>query len=99
MKKGYLIDKSKCDCNVKEFFDNAAKIMGVTVTDKTRYDCRKICVSKLVLDRIWQHYSKRRGYRNYEITSLLLQYGPKATLKRDAYCFEVEDGFIVDEEE
>lgn len=98
MKKRYSIDKSKCECGVVEFFANAAEIIGaITWPYKTQYDCRKICVSERVQDCIWKHYSKSMGFTDKEIATLLLHYGPKATIKDDLYCFEVEDGFITNE--
>lgn len=99
MKKRYSIDKSKCECGVVSFFINAAEVMGATITHKTQYDCSKICVSERVQECIWKHYSKSLGYTDEEIAELLLHYGPKATIKDDSFCFEVEDGFVTNNEE
>ena len=45
MKKRYSISEDDCKVCIVDFYDNVAKISGYHVTDKTSYDCRKICVS------------------------------------------------------
>ena len=50
MKKRYSIPKEQCVCGITELYDNAAKIMGISSIEKIQYDCRKISITKKVLD-------------------------------------------------
>lgn len=97
MLKRYSLSQSDCECGLGEFYENAAKRLGVKITEKTQYDCRKICVTKLVQDRIWKHYYDE-GHSNAEIGVLFLHLGPKANLDGDALEFTVEDGFVAEGE-
>lgn len=93
MKKRYSISVDECKCGLDDFYENAARIIGLPVTDKTVFDCRKICVTKAVQEIIWKHYLEN-GFSNGSITSLLLMAGPKANLEGNSLEFEVEDGFV-----
>lgn len=83
MKKRYSISKEQCTCGISELYDNVAKIMGVLDLSKVVYDCRKLSITKKVLDCLY-------GF----ITTCMLLYGPKADLDGDGYAVEVEDGFV-----
>lgn len=96
MPKRYSLSKGDCGCGLEVFYENAAKIIGVDITNDTRYDCRKICVTKPVQNYIWEHYSEE-GYSDEKIAALLLQYGPKANLSGETLEFTVEDGFVTEE--
>ena len=44
MNKRYSIADSDCKVKIGKFYENAARISGYSVTDKTKFDCRKIWV-------------------------------------------------------
>lgn len=76
----------------RKFLANVAKIIGITVTDNTVYDCRKIRVTVPVQNCIFAYY-KENGFSNAAISCNWLMRGPKADLTGDDLAFEVEDGF------
>ena len=93
MRKRYSISANECSCGLNEFYENAAKISREEITEKTCYDCRKICVTKAVQKCIWEIYLSE-GFSSDSIASLLLMAGPKANLEGNSLEFEVEDGFV-----
>lgn len=95
MTKRYYISEDECAAPLPVFCDNTAKIAGY-LTDNVRYDCRKIRVNKAVQDIIWKFYSEN-GYSDTTISSMLLNFGPKANLKGDGLIFELDDGFVMEE--
>ena len=54
MKKRYSIPKEQCTCGISELYDNVAKIMGVSDLSKVVYDCRKLSITKKVLDCLYK---------------------------------------------
>lgn len=93
MKKRYSIPKEQCTCGISELYDNVAKIMGISDVSKVVYDCRKLSITKKVLNCMYEFY--RLENRDDEfITTCMLLYGPKADLDVDGYEVEVEDGFV-----
>ena len=70
-----------------------AKIMGVSDLSKVVYDCRKLSITKKVLDCLYEFY-RSENQSDETITTSMLLYGPKADLDGDGYEVEVEDGFI-----
>ena len=52
MKKRYSIPKEQCTCGISELYDNVAKILGISDVSKAVYDCRKLSITKKVLDYI-----------------------------------------------
>lgn len=97
MLKRYSLSPADCECGLAEFYENAAKKLDIRITEKTQFDCRKICVTKPVQDCIWKHYYDK-GHSNAEISALFLQLGPKANLDGEAFEFTVEDGFVTEGE-
>ena len=83
-----IIRKTK----IENFYANVAKIIRITVTDNTVYDCRKIRVTVPVQNCIFAYY-KENGFSNAAISCNWLMRGPKADLTGDDLAFEVEDGF------
>lgn len=92
MKKKYSISSFQCCQSIENFYANVAKIIGITVTDNTVYDCRKIRVTVPVQNCIFAYY-KENGFSNAAISCNWLMRGPKADLTGDDLAFEVEDGF------
>ena len=96
MKKRYSISEADCKVCIADFYNNAAKIAGYHVTNKTSYDCRKICVSKSVEKLIREYYEENGTSKELTGTYWVLV-GPKASIDSDDFVFEIEDGFVVAE--
>ena len=93
MKKRYSIPKEQCTCGISELYDNVAKVIGISDVSKAVYDCRKLSITKKVLDCMYEFY--RLENRDDEfITTCMLLYGPKADLDGEGYEVEVEDRFV-----
>lgn len=102
MTKNVQLSKEDCYCDLTDFYENVARKIPVGITDRTLFDCRKICVTKLVQDTLWSYYREEQHISNMDITAIFLIYGPKANLKKAKdmpYRAEVEDGFISYDEE
>lgn len=93
MKKRYSIPKEQCTCGISELYDNVAKILGISDVSKSVYDCRKLFITKKVLDRLYKFYHSE-NQSDETIATCMLLYGPKADLDGDGYEVEVEDGFV-----
>ena len=93
MKKRYSISKEQCTCGISELYDNVAKIMGVLDLSKVVYDCRKLSITKKVLDSLYE-FNHSEYQSDETITTCMRLYGPKADLDGDGYAVEVEDGFV-----
>lgn len=65
MVKSVQLRKEDCYCDLTEFYENVARKIPVEITDKTCFDCRKICVTKLVQEASWSYYrdEKRKDRR------------------------------------
>lgn len=96
MKKRYSISEDDCKVCIADFYNNAAKIAGYHVTNKTSYDCRKICVSKSV-EKLIREYYEENGTSKEPIGTYWVLVGPKASIDSDDFVFEIEDGFVVAE--
>lgn len=46
MTKTVRLKKEDCYCDLTKFYENVARKIPVGITDKTCFDCRKICVTK-----------------------------------------------------
>lgn len=84
-----------CYCGIETLYQNVAKTLGVT-NDDVYYDCRKICVTKAVLDAVRAFYENEKNADVFSVSVLFIHYGPKANLDGDGYFAEVEDGFIME---
>ena len=93
MKKRYSIPKEQCTCGISELYDNVSKIIGISNVSKAVYDCRKLSITKKVLDCLYKFYHSE-NQSDETITTCMLLYGPKADLDGDGYEVEVEDGFV-----
>lgn len=100
-RKFYELTEEQCSCNITKFYENCADILGVKVTDKTLFDCKKICVSGPVQMFIFQWYAEDSDTAQYDqaIGTMWLMYGPKTSINSDALIFSVEPGFIVERED
>ncbi len=96
-----LLRAEDCYCDLDAFYGNVAKVLGISVTGKTRFDCRKICVTKSVQDVLWLYYREKRHRTDEQIEAILLAFGPKACINEDmiqSYRAEIRDGFVTTEE-
>lgn len=78
------------------FYGYVAEICNIEVTEKSTFDCTKICVTKPVQDSIIRYYSEYQKLSDEEIGIKLLLCGPKANLIGTGYEVEVEDGFVIE---
>ena len=74
-------------------FWKIAKVIGISDVSKAVYDCRKLSITKKVLDCLYKFYHSE-NQSDETITTCMLLYGPKADLDGDGYEVEVEDGFV-----
>lgn len=96
MKKRYSISQRKCEQGLVDFYGYVAGMCNIEVTEKSTFDCTKICVTKPVQDSIIRYYSEYQKLSDEEIGTRLLLCGPKANLTGDGYEVEVEDGFVIE---
>lgn len=85
--------EEQCTCGISELYNNVAKIIGISDVNKAVYDCRKLSITKKVLDCLYKFYHSE-NQSDETITTCMLLYGPKADLDGDGYEVEVEDGFV-----
>ena len=79
MRKRYSIPKDQCTCGISELYDNIAKIIGISNLSKVVYDCRKLSITKKVLDCLYGFYHSE-NQSDETITTCMLLYDPKADL-------------------
>lgn len=94
MNKRYSIPAEKCEQSLVALYECAAVIAGIELTEKSSFDCRKICVTKPVGNAIVKYYMDEEHLTVEEIGTMLLHFGPKANLDGDGYEFEVKPGFV-----
>lgn len=94
MKKRYSIPAEKCEQSLVAIYEYAAAIAKIELTEKSVFDCRKICVTKPVGDAIVKYYMDKEHLTAEEVGTMLLHFGPKANLDGDGYEFAVEPGFV-----
>lgn len=97
MIKTVSLKKEDCYCDLDTFYENVARKISVRTTDKTKFDCRKICVTKAVQEVLWSYYREEKNRTDEQIASILLIGGPKANLEEHGileYRAEVENGFV-----
>lgn len=97
MTKRHTIKRCECICDLQKFYENASHAAGLKVTDKTQFDCRKICVTKAIQNALWAYYTAQ-NCTDEEISMLFLAVGPKANLVGEGYDFTIEDGFVSEED-
>lgn len=87
------LTKEGCYCSILDFYKMIAEKVGYTVTDATRFDCRKIYCTEDVGDEIFKFYKDTTGE---SAAPLWICCGPKASIvpsnNSDIYIAAVEDG-------
>jgi len=91
----HSLNKHECMVGLYEFYKTAARTAGLTVNEKTRFDCTKICVTVPVYSAIRNHYIAN-GVIGCTLGGLMAVYGPKATLPGDGYKYKLKDGFVTE---
>lgn len=97
MTKTIRLAKGDCYCDLTTFYENVARKIPVEITEKTCFDCRKICITKSVQEALWSYYRDEKGKTDEQIAVMLLGYGPKANLEEHSiqeYRAEIEKSFI-----
>lgn len=100
-----VLGKDYCHTGIYAFYKSVAELLGAEITEDTRFDCTKLCVTKEVQDELISYY-REKGSDNGEIGALLAQIGPKANVTASnpngltfSYVVIAEEGFITSEEE
>ena len=97
MIKTVSLKKEDCYCDLATFYENVARKISARITDKSKFDCRKICITKDVQEVLWSYYREEKNQTDEQIASILLIGGPKANLEEYGileYRAEVENGFV-----
>lgn len=87
------LTKEECYCDIPELYDIIATKLGRSTTG-IRYDCRKICVTKPVLEQVFAFYETEHKVTRAAFNQLWLNIGPKANLAGDDYKADTQKGFI-----
>ncbi len=91
----YRLSEQDCFCSLPDFYRNVISKMGLTETDDTMYDCRKICITKEAQEKLMSYYTEVEEYTKFDISALILCYGPKANLEdENKFACAVEEGFV-----
>lgn len=92
-----MLTREDCYCKLITFYENVAKKLSFKATDKTEFDCRKICVSKSVQEAIWAYYREQETIVGSNMATLWALCGPKADVegKNKLFVVSVESGFIL----
>lgn len=101
MVKSVQLRKEDCYCDLTKFYENVARKIPAEITDKTCFDCRKICVTKSVQEALWSYYRDEKKRPTSRLLRCCWDTGRRPNLEEHGileYRAEVEDGFIVCEE-
>ena len=78
-------------------YENVAREFGLPVAENIVYDCRKIVVASSIMTHWYEQCKEIYGKGStYELTSLLLNYGPKASENLEDGEVEVEEGYAIE---
>lgn len=80
MKTSVILSKEECFCDLGTFYGNVARKANIRITENTRYDCRKICVTESVQQEIWSYYSMTNGWTDEQISKYGCYTDPKQIL-------------------
>lgn len=103
MMQTIFLKEEECYCPLDKFYANVAKHLGYDVPyddEKHKFDCRKICITPSVYQKIKECYKQRFNDSELTVAMLFLACGPKMTVNEfpdKKYIAEVEDGFILEE--
>lgn len=89
------LTKEECYCGIAELYDTIATKLGYNPAT-LYYDCRKICVSKPVMEQIFAYYKAEKRVTRAAFNQLWLNLGPKANLTGDDYTADAQNGFALE---
>lgn len=92
----FELTQEQCYCNIIDLYDLIAQKLGYDSQD-VRYDCTKICVSKLVQKEIFRFYKVEENMSDDAIGQIWLFSGPKANLPHNNYIVDVQNGFVLED--
>ena len=93
--KKIMLTEEECYTEIINLYDTVAKKLGFKNVESLEYDCRKICVSKNVYEKINAYY-KDQGMDAQSFAMRWVSFGPKANLEDKDCVVEIEDGFILE---
>ena len=100
-----LLDEADYGNGLTETYENAAIKMGYSVTEKTMFDCRHICVAGNIQEAWISFYKDRARYGHPELAetdimanvmALLLFSGAKVSNELADDEVSIEDGFVTE---
>lgn len=97
MMQTIFLKEEECYCPLDKFYANVAKHLGYDVPyddEKHKFDCRKICITPSVYQKIKECYKQRFNDSELTVAMLFLACGPKMTVNEfpdKKYIAEVED--------
>lgn len=89
------LKKEECYCGIAELYDTIAIKLGYNPAT-VYYDCRKICVSKPVMEQVFAYYKADKRVTRPAFNQLWLNLGPKANLAGDGYKVDIQKGFVLE---
>lgn len=89
------LTKKECYCGIAELYDSIAIKLGYNPA-AIHYDCRKICVSKPVMEQVFSYFKDEKHVSRAAFNQLWLVLGPKANLPGENYMADAQDGFILE---
>ena len=89
------LTKDECCCGIAELYDTIATKLGYNPAT-VHYDCRKVCVSKPVMEQIFAYYKAEKHVTRSAFNQLWLNLGPKANLSGEDYTADAQKGFILE---
>lgn len=89
-----VLSQDECHCGLTELYDTIAEKLGYSQDGV--YDCRKISVSKPVMEQVFAYFKEEEQMSRAEFNQLWLNFGPKANLPGEDYTADVDEGFILE---
>ena len=90
-----ILTKDECYCGIAELYDTIATKLGYNPAT-VYYDCRKVCVSKPVMEQIFAYYKAEKRVTRPAFNQLWFALGPKVNLTGDDYMADPQEGFVLE---
>lgn len=87
------LTRDECYCGIIELYNTVAAKLGYNPAT-VHYDCRKICVSKPVMEQVFAYFKAEKQISRATFNQLWLNLGPKANLSGDDNKADIQKGFI-----
>lgn len=101
------LEEKEYRCGLFECYENIARKAGYFPTERTLYDCRKVCVNRHIQDVWYEYYTAKRKAEDpsrsdedirRDITMVLLMYGTKVREDLEDDEVDVAEDFASEEE-